>query len=134
MKSRLWMLALLGILLLGACGRAATNTLALTEDDNGRALTLKPGQVLVIHLAANPTTGYTWALGEVNEGVLRQAGEAGYTPAPAGQGEVGTGGTAVWRFVAVGIGTTTLKLVYIRPWEKPPKAAQTFSLTVTVKP
>ncbi len=125
--------ALLGLLLLGACGKTAQPPV-LTDQDNGRTLTLKPGQVLVIHLPANPTTGYTWMLAEVDDTVLQAAGEAGYTPAPGSQEQVGSGGTAAWRFVAVGTGTTTLKLVYARPWEKPPKPVQTFTVTVTVKP
>ena len=133
MKRIAWIAALLGLFLLSACGSSAQETV-LTANDNGGSVTLKAGQVLVIQLDANPTTGYTWAVEAVDEGVLRPAGEAGYTPAPAAQGQVGTGGTAEWRFEAAGSGTTTLKLVYIRPWETPPEPAATFSVTVTVQP
>ncbi len=133
MKPRLWMLALAGLVWLGACG-STPHEVVLTESDNGSAITLKAGQVLVVRLAANPTTGYAWNLSAVDEAVLRPAGEAGYTPEPASQERLGAGGTAEWRFVAAGSGATTLKLVYARPWEKPPQPVQTFSVTVTVQP
>ncbi len=133
MKQRLGLFALTILLLLGACGRSA-HQVVLTEGDNGRAITLKAGDVLVVRLAANPTTGYTWTLAAVDEAVLHPAGEAGYTPEPAAQGRVGAGGTAEWRFVAAGNGTTTLELLYTRPWETPSQPGKTFSVTVTVQP
>jgi len=94
----------------------------LTAADNGSKLELIKGQVLVITLEANPSTGYTWEIAELDEQVLRQVGEIefelekvnGY--GPGGTPWPGTGGVQIIRFEVVNAGQTTLKLVYHRPW------------------
>ena len=133
MKTLLKWLSLLALLALAACsGKSAP--LTVTDADNGKAVTLTAGQTLIVRLASNPTTGYEWQLQSADAAVIKPVGEAGFTPAPAPTGMVGTGGIAEWRFEAVGEGTTTLTLSYQRPWEQNATPEQTFTLTVTVKP
>ena len=130
-----WQWLILGSLLLGlaACSGKQSAPLTVTGQNNGQTVTLKPGQVLVVRLESNPTTGYAWQLLAADPAVIKQVGEAGFTPAPVATGVVGAGGTAEWRFAAAGEGTTTIILNYRRPWEKDTRPAQTFTLTVTVK-
>jgi C1A family cysteine protease/predicted secreted protein len=95
--------------------------------DDGRQIELKEGQVLVVSLESNPSTGYMWEAESIDETILRQMGKAEFEPeshllgAPAKQ---------ILRFEAVAAGRTTLSLVYHRPWEKDVKPAGVFSLQV----
>lgn len=101
--------------------------------DNGRQVELSSGQVLVVTLASNPTTGYSWEVSEVDEAVLTQLGEAEFRQAPAeGEPVTGAGGTETFRFAAAA-GETTLTLVYHRPWEKDVEPLETFTVQVVVR-
>jgi len=127
---------LIGVLaaLLSGCSQHPPAPQRITADLNGKAVTLKPEQELVVLLKANPTTGYAWAIAEVNDAVLQQTGMGGYTPEPATQRIVGAGGLAEFHFRAVAPGTTMLRLVYRRPWETSAPPVQAFTLKVDVQP
>ena len=87
----------------------------LTAADDGSEIELKKGQLLVITLEANPTTGYTWGVAEpLDEQVIRQVGEIEFVPE---SDLIGAGGVQIIRFEGVGAGRATIKLVYHRPWE-----------------
>jgi predicted secreted protein len=99
----------------------------LGAEDDGRQVELKEGQVLVVSLEGNPSTGYTWELAGADEKVLRQKGEVEFEPeSPL----LGAPGKQIMRFEALGEGRADLDLVYRRPWEKGAKPARTFSLQV----
>lgn len=102
----------------------------LTAADNGKTIEPETGQALSITLDANPTTGYTWAVIEPSdEQVLRQVGEIEFEP----ESElIGAGGVQIIKFEVVNAGTTTLKLVYHRPWESV-EPLDTFSITVVAR-
>ncbi len=136
MLKKPWLWMGMFVFLLVACGRSATSApVVVTDDANGTTVTLQPGQTLVVRLAANPTTGYLWQIAEVDRAVLRPLGEeAGYTPQASDGARLGAGGTAEWRFEAVGQGTTVLTLHYLRPWEADAAPARTFTLTVKIAP
>jgi len=87
----------------------------LTEADNGKTVTVGVGEELAVTLAANPTTGYTWAVAEpANERIIQQTGKNEFESKSRA---LGAGGVQIFRFVVVGAGQTTLKLIYHRPWE-----------------
>ena len=123
--------------LLAACGSAASAGEAaevrLTEEDAGSQIELKPGQTLVVELQSNPTTGYSWQQSAGDEAVLKPVGEVEFRQQAAGQGVVGVGGVEVLRFEAAGAGTTTLTLVYHRPWETDVEPLQQFTANVVVR-
>ena len=100
----------------------------VTMRDNGRAVGLN-GEVLVLNLESNPSTGYGWQVQGSGAGILRQLGPGKWTP--HAQGKLGGPGTQVLRFAATGKGRATLNLVYARPWE-PAAAANSFSVEVDV--
>ncbi|MEV6427370.1 protease inhibitor I42 family protein [Nocardia sp. NPDC051463] len=112
---------------------AAHDALAVTDSNNGQERTLRIGQQLVVSLPANPSTGYTWALGELEQQVLRQDSEPDYRPDPNVPAAPGSGGTAVWTFVGNSVGVAQLTLHYTRPWEQGIDPAQKFSLTIKVE-
>jgi inhibitor of cysteine peptidase len=98
--------------------------------DNGSQKKLDNGQMLVITLEANPTTGYTWEVAELNANVLRQLGTIEFHP---DSNKIGSGGVQTLRLEAVNVGQTYLKLVYHRPWEKDVEPLKNFSLQVVIQ-
>ena len=122
------LLALILILLIFFTG--SPRELQLTAADNLSSIELQPGQRLRITLAANPTTGYTWAILEpTDDRILRQLGEIEFEPEAT---LVGAGGVQIIRFEAVSAGQSSLKLVYHRPWESV-EPLESFTLSVTVR-
>lgn len=107
-----------------------SNEVRLTASDNGNNITLNKGQALIITLEANPTTGYTWEVAEVNANIIRQVGEIEFQPE---SGAIGAGGLQTIRLEAVNAGETPLRLVYHRTWEKDVEPQKTFSVQVLVK-
>jgi len=105
----------------------------VNEDDNGGQVELKLGQILVVTLESNPSTGYRWQQTENPESILKQIGEAEFMQSETGDPPlVGAGGWEVFRFRAASAGQMTLQLVYHRPWEEDVEPLKTFSLQVTV--
>ncbi len=100
--------------------------ISLGAVDDGRQIELGEGQVLVVSLEGNPSTGYIWQVEEEAARILRQTGEIEFEPE---SNLLGTPGTQTLRFKAVEAGQTTLKLVYRRPWEEV-EPARTFSVQV----
>jgi predicted secreted protein len=99
----------------------------VTERDNGRAVDLN-GEVLVLTLESNPSTGYGWQVRGLDAGILRQLDVTEWLPDT--QGKLGGSGRQVLRFAAVGRGRATLNLVYARPWGTAVAPAKSFSLEV----
>ena len=108
-------------------------TVPVGEADNGKKLSLKLDQVLVITLPGNITTGYSWNVEQIGGQSLRQLGEITYEPKPSPPGMVGVGGNFVCHLQAVQPGKATVKLVYKRPWEKQTPPEKTFTLEVAVE-
>ena len=106
---------------------------ALTEADNGKTVNLNVGEMLVVRLASNPSTGYSWETKGLNTQILEQVGDAVFESPDTPPDLVGAGGTLVLTFKALQPGTTTLTLVYHRSWETDVAPLQTFSVTVAVR-
>lgn len=119
----------LALALFSGCG---TNGVNLTEADNGRQITVRPGDIVTLTLASNPTTGYSWQVMEIDAAILVQDGDPEYKQSPGSEGLVGAGGTETFRFKAVSAGTTSLNLGYMRPWESV-QPIETFEVQVVVQ-
>jgi inhibitor of cysteine peptidase len=100
----------------------------LTDNDNGRAVTIAVGDELKVILEANPTTGYRWEVSEFDPRVLTP-GARTFVP---DSGAVGSGGKEILSFTGNEPGRTELKLVFQRPFERGKPPAKQFSVTVTV--
>ena len=87
----------------------------MTAKDDGSTIIVTKSQVLAVTLESNPTTGYSWEVNECDQSILRQVGDAVFSPE---SDLAGSPGVETLRFKAVGTGTTQLSLVYHRPWEK----------------
>ena len=105
----------------------------VNENDDGGQVELKLGQMLVVTLESNPSTGYRWEQAENPESILKQMGEAEFKPSETGEPPlIGAGGWEIFRFRASSAGQMTLQLVYHRPWEEGVEPIKTFSFQVTV--
>jgi inhibitor of cysteine peptidase len=102
------------------------------SDQNGKTITVAPGDSIVITLSGNPTTGFQWTVAGKPGPALEQVGEVEYKPSAARPGVVGSGGAFVVRFKAAEAGQATVKMAYARSWESVPPA-QTFEVTVVVQ-
>lgn len=100
-------------------------TLEISEAELGRALTLAPGDELVLDLNERPSTGYRWAIEQIDPAVLA-AKESDYRA----QGSVpGAATTRRMLFVAVATGLTALRLKRARG----PAVDRRVSIDVTVR-
>ncbi len=106
--------------------------LHLSAADNGRTVPMKVHDRLVIELEANPSTGFSWEPVQVDAAVLKQVGETEFQSASSTP-LAGQGGTQILRFEVTGPGSTSLELVYHRPWESGVPPLQTFTLQITVQ-
>lgn len=112
-----------------ACGSAGGSK-ALTESDAGTTIRLKAGEAFTVKLDGNPTTGYAWEPENLDTGVLQQEGDWKFAPESSA---IGSGGSVTATFKAASAGTTTLRLIYHRPFETGVAPLKTWEATIVVK-
>jgi inhibitor of cysteine peptidase len=98
-----------------------------TEAD--QEITVALGSEFTIALPSNPTTGFSWQLGQELDGTVLELVGSEYI---RGRAIPGAGGTECWTFRAAGPGETGITLNYLRPWETDVPPAKTAAFTVTV--
>lgn len=128
MKNRIKLAVITLVFALALCA-CEGNVMKITGDMNGQTVTLHKDGVLELSIDGNPTTGYNWELSEVDQSILEPAGEPEYDSDSA---LIGSGGTYTFTFKAVAAGTTNLKLIYYRSFEKDVPPVETFEITVEV--
>jgi inhibitor of cysteine peptidase len=104
------------------------------EEANGKTVAAEEKQTLLVKLAGNITTGYSWGLRKLEGEAIEMVGKPEYVADKAPQKMVGSGGVFHLTFRAIKPGKATIALGYARPWEKDTPPAKTFALTVEVKP
>jgi inhibitor of cysteine peptidase len=92
-----------------------TAIIIMSEREEHHALTVRRGKKFIIELRSNPSTGYRWHLLFFNKNMLKLISSE-FEPKTASQ--IGTGGTQRFIFEATKEGTTRIKLIYKRPWER----------------
>ena len=102
------------------------------EEDNGKTIHALPGETIRVKLRSNPSTGFSWALGPLEEGMLETSGESEFEADSHREGEVGYGGCEIWKFKAEQqSGETDISLFYARSWEDK-EPAKAFKLHVVI--
>ncbi len=101
----------------------------INEAQHGQRVEVK-GEILVLNLEGNPSTGYAWQVEGVDGAVLRQVGRPEWVS--RGPARLGAPATQVLRFAGVGRGVTTLDLAYVRPWARGAGPAKTYRVEVQV--
>ena len=102
------------------------------EENNGKTIHVLPGETIRVKLRSNPSTGFSWALGPLEEGMFETSGESEFEADSHREGEVGYGGCEIWKFKAERSGETDISLIYARPWEDERPDARTFKLHVVI--
>jgi inhibitor of cysteine peptidase len=111
----------------GSSGTSSSRVAVFHEADT--SISVKAGERFVLALPANPTTGYSWKAIVSDPTVVQATGSKQVTPKGAG---IGAGGTQRLSFTALAKGTSTLELVYDRPFAQGSPGNKTISYTVTV--
>ena len=92
-------------------------------------ITAMVGEQVIIELASNPATGYTWMPGGHPDSMVVTLMTSDFEPNPTAT--FGTSGHHRWTYRAVGPGSTTIKFQYGRTWEQsPPDKSATFTINV----
>lgn len=95
----------------------------------GNTVALTTGDTLRVRLVSNPGTGYRWAQAAPTPTVLTFI-DSTFT-GPAGTA-VGAPGVQQFRFLAAQPGSSTLVLLYARPWETDPTSTDTVRINLSV--
>ena len=119
-------------ILLGILSGCSPKNSSFTESNNGQPTTIKVGAKLIIELDSNPSTGYTWEISVIDERILKKSGDPEFKPASSTP-MPGQGGTQIFYFEAVAPGTTTLTLIYHRPFETSVPPTKTYTIKVIVE-
>lgn len=100
--------------------------------DPATPIAVTAGQVFVIELESNPSTGYSWQLTAIPDLAVARFVLAAHVP--DGSGRPGASGVDRFAFRAIGVGTSTISLAYLRPWETDQPPAKTAEFTIIVTP
>lgn len=101
----------------------------LTQADEGKSISIKPGEVMGISLNENPSTGFRWSLEKNNDEILELL-KSDYIQASGS--EVGGGGKRIWKFKAKKTGEVHLALKHWRAWEGDKSTVERFEVIVRV--
>src|SRR6266700_8293128 len=89
--------------------------LELTQADNGKSVEARPGDLIVIRLPENATTGFRWTVDKVDPLCVEAHGSSF---SPAGDAAIGRGGERTFSFQVKGeSGTGNIGLKLGRQWE-----------------
>jgi predicted secreted protein len=123
--------------LLAGCGGssgtpAASKTVEVTPvAQTGTTVDAAVGDIVVVKLDANATTGYEWQFTAGDTFVIEKSK---YVPSPAPSNMVGVGGTQTVTLKVTKAGSSDLTGTYRQPWLTPsPDAQPDFQMTVVSK-
>ena len=123
-------------LYLAACGSNASSTagktVVITPAIKGNSTKLSVGDTLEVRLPTIPAAGFEWQAQDLDTKILEEVGNSEYI---ADTSPNSAGGAVILKFKAVGIGTTTLNLLYATSTtdEASAMSSSSFSLAVEVK-
>ncbi|MGB8502957.1 protease inhibitor I42 family protein [Mycobacterium sp.] len=105
-------------------------TITLTERDDGGRVRAHVGDTIEVRLPENASTGYRWALDDLDTHLF-ELSEAGATyPHEA----IGSGGEAWFRITVLAPGNAAVRLKYWRQWEGEGGVAKRFTVEVEATP
>jgi inhibitor of cysteine peptidase len=97
------------------------------EGDNGRVVSARTSDVIVVSLPENPSTGYLWDM-KATPGLMLISNTFVRSPTKY----IGGAGTRIWRYQVGGTGTQSLTGSYHRPWLPSTPTDRKFSFSVQV--
>lgn len=115
------------------CQAGASGTkppmLSVANGDNGRRLTLHPGEALRVVLHENAASGYRWELAHLDTDVIELAAASADYANPA----LGSGGDVEFVFRSKQPGEGRIVLRHWRPWEGEASTVGRFCLAIKVE-
>ena len=104
----------------------------INPKDNTEIVNLAIGQNVIVHLDANPSTGYRWEIVDNDEDLLPLISRD-YQQHDAAVGMVGVGGIESLTFKAIKKGQVTLKLQYARAMPNPDDTSKQYEMKVNIE-
>lgn len=104
--------------------------IVLTEAENNRSLNASLTDFIQVQLPENPTTGFMWAVAEMNPSVLCLESVAFL---PGERTRVGGGGIKTLKFRPKGIGASRVELKLWREWEGDASIVARFGFNVDIR-
>lgn len=114
--------------LLVVIDRPQSKTVTLRDNDNNGRCTLDVGDILVVQLTSNASTGYSWSVAQSDDGLLQPIGSRYIR----GRGMPGAPGKQEFRFRVIGSGGTWLRFLYQKPGQGGVEAAQRWENLITI--
>mmetsp|Transcript_19464 Transcript_19464/g.21773 ORF Transcript_19464/g.21773 Transcript_19464/m.21773 type:complete len:151 (-) Transcript_19464:59-511(-) len=116
MKS-IFICLLVALLSIAVASRKIEFHFSSLNDGTFEAVTCQVGDEIEVHLAENPTTGFTWMIPEEKEGFnsIWSVKDTSYEAAPKGGNQVGSGGMRKISINCDYAGSEHLTLVYGKP-------------------
>jgi inhibitor of cysteine peptidase len=101
----------------------------LSEADDGKVLEAAPGDAIIVRLEENPSTGYRWAVDEIEgDAVIAEADDFVRSPARG----VGGGGHRTFTFSAKEPGMALIAVKRWREWGGEDSVVERFRASVRV--
>ena len=101
----------------------------IKKEANGQEFVFTVSDEFFVSLKGNPTTGYTWAITQMDSNMLRQMGDAEFRPDSP---KIGAPGQQIFCFLCQYTGSTQLHFIYHRPWEKDIAPVDSFYVTIVI--
>lgn len=98
---------------------------------NKKIIKTKIGELFIVELASNLTTGYEWQVNGILDNHKLELINHSY--APPQKVIPGRGGKEIFEFIPVSKGKTEIRFMYIRPWEKNNVAAQNIKFNIIIR-
>lgn len=121
-----------GVHALGSGSRAegGDNVIVLQKADSGREVQVRSGDIVQIELSGAGGTGYWWYATRLDAQYVELVSEE---TSPSGDKKLMGGPVkGIWRLKAKAPGKTEVVMKYYRVWEGPEKAAEQFSVILSI--
>jgi inhibitor of cysteine peptidase len=103
------------------------STISLGTVDNGTTIDAVVGDVIVVRLTENPTTGYRWSLESVEGSLLTIEDDTFVLDSGP---PMGSGGTRQFRFRTTAAGATPIHLKHWREWAGEDSVTERYTVQV----
>lgn len=107
-----------------------TNSISLSDKDNGSTVTITSNETFSISLPSTPGTGYSWHIQDLDK-IHLELLEERLIP-KQDKLIVGAQESQLFRFKAISSGQVILQLDYSRPWEPQVKPLHQFRITIVI--
>ena len=105
-------------------------SITITKQDNGKEITVKPGDIIHIELEEMGAAGYSWFVDNLNTEYLEMLSKKTKL---ISEGKLGAPVLGVWLFRAKKKGSVEINMDHYRVWEGKEKATEHFSIKLLIK-